>query len=124
LFLVSLIVLSLIAKTIGGAVRSSALGGVDRTLGLVFGLARGAALAVIVYIGASMAIPIDHWPAPVLESRSLPYIYSGAAWVTRLIPPEYQPTVPPPPPPSRQTALEGILKVSPSGRASDPPIRR
>ena len=62
LFLVSLIVFSLIAKTIGGAVRSSAIGGVDRTLGLVFGLARGAALAVAAYIVAAMVTPPDHWP--------------------------------------------------------------
>ena len=43
-FLISLIVLMLIARGIGGLVRRSALGGVDRTLGLLFGLARGAAV--------------------------------------------------------------------------------
>ena len=123
LFLVSLIVLSLIAKTIGGAVRSSAIGGIDRTLGLLFGLARGAALSVVVYIVACMAIPPDRWPEQVLESRSLPYIYTGALWVARQIPQEYRPEVPPPPP-TRQTAMDGILKTSPVGRAIDPPLRR
>jgi len=122
LFLVSLILLSLVAKAIGGAVRSSAVGGIDRTLGLVFGLARGAVLAIAVYIVACMAIPPDRWPAPVLESRSLPYIYSGAAWVVRHIPQEYRPQVPPPP--SRQTALERILNTSPTGRAIDSSLRR
>jgi membrane protein required for colicin V production len=123
LFLVSLIVLSLIAKTIGGAVRASVIGGIDRGLGLLFGLARGAALAVVVYIVACMAIPPDRWPEPVLESRSLPYIYTGALWIARQIPQEYRPEVPRPPP-SRQTAMDGILKASPMGRAIDPPIRR
>ena len=123
LFLVSLIVLSLIAKTIGGAVRSSAIGGIDRTLGLVFGLARGAALAIVVYIVACMAVPPDRWPEPVLESRSLPYIYTGAVWVARQVPPEYRPEVPPPPP-TRQTAMNGILRATPTGRATDPPLRR
>ena len=61
-FLVSLIVLSLIAAAIGSAVRASAIGGVDRTLGLVFGLARGAALAIVAYIFACMAVPPDRWP--------------------------------------------------------------
>jgi membrane protein required for colicin V production len=122
-FLVSLIVFSLIAKTIGGAVRSSAIGGIDRTLGLVFGLARGAALAIVVYIFACMAVPPDRWPAPVLESRSLPYIYTGAEWAARQIPQEYRPAVPPPPP-SRQAALGGILNATPAGRATDPPLRR
>lgn len=123
LFMVSLIVLSLIAKTIGGAVRSSAIGGIDRTLGLVFGLARGAVLAIAAYIVACLAIPPDRWPEPVLESRSLPYIYTGADWVARQIPQEYRPAILPPPP-ARQTALGGILNASPTGRAIDPPIRR
>ncbi len=123
LFLISLIVLSLIAKTIGGAVRSSAIGGIDRTLGLVFGLARGAVLAIAIYIVACMAIPPDRWPEPVLESRSLPFIYTGALWIARRIPQEYRPDVPQPPP-SRQTAMEGILKATPVGRATDPPMRR
>ena len=123
LFVISLIVFSLIAKTIGGLVRASAISGIDRSLGLLFGLARGVVLAIAVYIVACMAIPPDHWPPSVLESRSLPYIYTGAAWVARQMPPEYQPAVPPPPP-SRQTALNGILSASPTGRAIDPPLRR
>jgi len=122
-FLVSLIVLSVIAKAIGGAVRSSVISGVDRSLGLLFGLARGAVLAIAVYIVACLAIPPDRWPQPVLESRSLPYIYSGAQWAVRQIPQEYRPQVLPPPP-SRQTAFGGILKASPTGRAIDPPLSR
>jgi membrane protein required for colicin V production len=123
LFVISLIVFSLIAKTIGGLVRASAISGIDRSLGLLFGLARGVVLAIAIYIVACMAIPPDRWPPSVLESRSLPYIYTGAAWVARQMPTEYQPAVPPPPP-SRQTALNGILSASPTGRAIDPPLRR
>jgi membrane protein required for colicin V production len=122
LFVVSLIVLSLIAKTIGGAVRGSAISGIDRTLGLLFGLARGAVLAIAVYIVACMAVPPERWPPPVLESRSLPYIYQGAAWAARQLPPEYRPQVPAPP--SRQASLDSILNAFPTGRATDPPIRR
>ncbi len=119
-FLVALIILSIIAKAIGNAVRSSVISGIDRSLGLLFGFARGAVLAVAVYIVACLAIPPDRWPQPVLESRSLPYIYTGAEWVARQIPQEYRPQILPPPP-SRQTALGGLLKTSPIGRASDPP---
>ena len=55
--------------------------------------------------------PAGTLAAAVLESRSLPYIYTGAAWVARQIPLEYQPVVPPPPPPppsTRQTARNDI----------------
>jgi membrane protein required for colicin V production len=123
LFVVSLIVFSLIAKAIGGAVRSSVISGVDRSLGLLYGLARGAVLAMVAYFFACLAIPPERWPEPVLESRSLPYIYTGTVWAVRQIPQEYRPQVPPPPP-SRQTALGGILKTSPTGRAIDPPLSR
>ena len=123
LFLVSLIILSVVAKAIGGAVRSSVISGIDRSLGLLFGFARGAVLAVAAYILACLAIPPDRWPQPVLESRSLPYIYNGAVWAARQFPPDYRPTVLPPPP-SRQTALDGLLKASPIGRASDRPLSK
>src|SRR3954453_23735756 len=43
-FLVAVIILTLIAGSISRFVRRLALGGVDRTLGLLFGLARGAAV--------------------------------------------------------------------------------
>jgi membrane protein required for colicin V production len=124
LFLIALIIFSLIAKTIANAVRASAISGLDRTLGLVFGLARGAALAIAAYILACMAFPPEHWPPQVLEARSLPFIYSGAAWVARMMPPEYPLQVPPPPSPAgRQASMDEILKASPAGRAIDPPIR-
>ncbi len=123
-FIVSLILLSLIAKVVGGAVRSSAIGGVDRSLGMLFGLARGAGLAIVAYIVAGMAVPIDHWPAQVLESRALPFIYDGAVWVVRHIPPEYQPSISVHAPPGRQASSQGILSATPVGRAIDPPLRR
>ena len=46
-FIVVLLVLLLVSGWIGALVRRSVLGGLDRTLGLVFGLARGAALVVV-----------------------------------------------------------------------------
>jgi membrane protein required for colicin V production len=123
LFLLALIIFSLIAKTIGGAVRASAIGGIDRTLGLLFGLARGAVLAIVVYIVACMAVPPERWPEQVLDARSLPLIFKGAEWVAKQIPVEYRPKVEPLPA-SRQAALDGILNAPPTGRAIDPPIRR
>ena len=65
-------------RWISRLVRASALGGLDRTLGLVFGLARGAALVIIAYIVAGMVVPVDRWPEPVLQARSLPPVYRGA----------------------------------------------
>ncbi len=116
IFLVSLIILMLIARAIGRVVRGSPLGGVDRTLGLVFGLARGAALVVLAYIVAGMVVPLDHWPDPVLEARSLEPAYAGARWAVHQLPVDYRPRLYAPPA-GRQTTAEALLHATPQGRA-------
>ena len=68
-FLIVLIVLSIIAHVIGSVVRGSLLGGLDRSLGAVFGVARGAILVIAAYIVAGMVLPIDRWPPVVLAAR-------------------------------------------------------
>jgi membrane protein required for colicin V production len=115
-FLLVLIVLWLIAGTISNLVRESALGGLDRTLGLVFGLARGAVLLMAAYIGAGRAVAVDQWPPAVLDARSLPAIYRGAAWIAEQIPPPYRPEVAPPPE-GRRTSATSLLRANPAGRA-------
>ncbi len=115
-FLVVLVVLLLLVGWISRAVRGSALGGLDRTLGVVFGLARGAALLAIAYIVAGIGIAVEQWPAPVLEARSLPLVYRGAAWVRQQLPPGYQPAVSPPPA-GRTTTAADLLRATPAGRA-------
>ena len=123
LFLVVLIVLTLVARALGGAVRRSALGGLDRTLGLVYGLARGGALVVAAYIIAGVYEPPDQWPDPVLEARTLPSIYTGAVWVASKLPERYRPelTVPPA---GRPTNSAALLHANPVGRAGSPPPAR
>lgn len=122
-FVAVLIVLSIIAHRIGRGVRSSALGGVDRTLGLVFGLVRGAVLVVFAYIAAGLVLPVERWPEPVLFARFLPATYAGAAWATGLLPAEYRPKLQAPPA-GRQTTAEELLRASPQGRATSRPAGR
>ena len=90
-FIVAVVVLLMISHWVGALVRQSLLGGVDRSLGLLFGLARGAALAVVAYIAASWLIPMERWPEMVLQARSLPLTYQGAVWVTEQLPQPYRP---------------------------------
>lgn len=116
LFLGSLLVLMLLSRWIGAIVRASVLGGLDRTLGLVFGIARGAALVVVAYIAVGMVIPIDHWPDPVLKARALPLAYEGAAWLVAQLPPDSRPRLYPPPAGHTSTAEE-LLHAQPVGRA-------
>jgi membrane protein required for colicin V production len=116
-FMVALIVLALIARLIGRLVRGSALGGIDRSLGLLFGLARGAALVVIAYILGSMAVAVEQWPDPVLKARSLGMAYEGATWLARQMPEDYRPQVTPPPT-GREATADALMRAVPQGRAT------
>lgn len=119
IFLVTLIVLLLIARVIGRAVRDSPLGGLDRTLGLVFGLVRGAALVIIAYIGAGMVVPVDQWPEPVQQARLLWPAFVGARWTVQQLPSSYRPRLYPPPP-GRATTAQALLQPIPQGSAIGP----
>lgn len=122
LFIGSLLLLMVLSGWIGSIVRASVLGGFDRTLGLVFGLARGALLVVFAYIAAGMVIPIDQWPQVVQRARALPLAYAGASWVVSHLPPDARPRLYPPPV-ARETTAGELLRAQPLGRAVGPPPR-
>lgn len=119
IFLVSLIILLLIARVIGNAVNDSPLGGVDRTLGLAFGLLRGAALVIIAYIGAGLVVPVNQWPAPVQQARLLWPTYMGARWAAQQLPSNYRPRVYPPSG-GRDATAQALLQPVPEGSATGP----
>lgn len=94
-FLVVLVILKILIHWIAGKVQQSALGGVDRALGLVFGLARGAFVVVLAYIVGGLAMPAaDRWPEEVRQARSLPYAADGARWVVGQLPEDFRPRLP------------------------------
>ncbi|GAC1345229.1 MAG: hypothetical protein NVSMB18_24460 [Acetobacteraceae bacterium] len=115
-FLLVLIVASIIARGISNAVHGSMLSGLDRTLGLLFGLGRGALVLATAYIVAGLAVPVDQWPMPVLGARSLPVIYRGADWLRLQLPPQHRPVLTAPPP-GRPTSSADLLHANPIGRA-------
>jgi membrane protein required for colicin V production len=94
-FLVVLILLMVIVAWISNQVQGSVLGGLDRTLGILFGLARGAFLILLAYIVAGVFLPMtERWPEPVRQSRALPVVAEGAAWLVEQIPAEFRPKLP------------------------------
>lgn len=90
-FSVLLIGFLLIAAALGGLVRGSLFGGVDRLVGLGFGLLRGYMVLVAAYLVASALLPAADWPHSVLRSRSLPYVRQGAAVVAAWLPDRFRP---------------------------------
>lgn len=115
-FVPALIVLWLVARILSGRVQRSALGGLDRTMGLVFGLARGALIVCLAYILGGLVIPVEQWPRPLLEARSLPLAWQGAAWAALQLPPRLRPAVSPPPGAGALRAAD-LMHANPVGRA-------
>lgn len=119
-FLIVLGVLLLVIGWISRRVRGSVLGGLDRTLGLLFGFFRGGVLLAATYIAVGLAVKVDDWPPPVLEARSLPIIYAVALKIVDYVPPAYRPAVLPPPP-GRASRAEDLMRIPPAGRATEAP---
>lgn len=99
LFLGSLIVFSIISHMIARFVRGSALTAVDRSLGLLFGLVRGAILVSLAYM---LIFALD--PNILRGARTTPMMARGAEILRDLAPKELANDLPadlhlPPPPP-------------------------
>lgn len=97
-FLAVVVVLTFVVHAIAVRVEDSALGGLDRSLGALFGLARGAFLVVLAYILGGMVLPVaERWPEALREARALPYVVEGAQRLVVLLPDAYRPRVAVPP---------------------------
>lgn len=79
IFLVALVLLSLLTRAIAQQVRDSDLGVLDRSLGFVFGLARGAVLVCLLFIGVQFLLRPQQQPTWLRAARTMPLIESGAS---------------------------------------------
>ncbi len=87
LFLGTLFLVGVINFLISKLVESTGLTGTDRVLGMVFGTARGIAVAGVLVLGAGLTpLPQDPWWR---ESLLLPHLERLALWTTGFFPPEF-----------------------------------
>ncbi|MEM7442288.1 MAG: CvpA family protein [Pseudomonadota bacterium] len=86
IFIVSLVVFSTLAHFAARGVRTSALSAVDRSLGFLFGLVRGAILVCLAYLVLVYASEDGELPTWVEDARSRPFVEQGAAWLVGLVP--------------------------------------
>src|SRR5713101_7835497 len=75
LFVVSLIVLTIVTGRVARMVRTSALSSIDRTLGFIFGLARGAFLVCLAYLLLDVSVQPNDRPVWIREAKSAPYLH-------------------------------------------------
>ena len=89
IFIVTLILLSILAHMVAEAVHGSALNALDRSLGFLFGLARGALVVCVAYLLFLWLMPDpEEHPVWITEARSLPFVKMGSGMVLSLIPPD------------------------------------
>lgn len=88
--LIILIIMTIINAQITSRLRHSSLSGLDRILGLVFGVFRALLLIALIYIGASMLLSEKQVASLAKENVSLPYIQKIAGWMGRFVPESMQ----------------------------------
>lgn len=87
IFIGTLVILSIITKSISKGVKESALGALDRALGFLFGLLRGAIVASLVWIGYAWMTPPKEQPEWIFEARTMAMVIQGAEMLKALVPP-------------------------------------
>jgi len=86
-FLLTLVVCAAISHSLARHVRGSSFGALDRSLGLLFGVARGAVLVCFAYLLFTWAVPnLDDQPDIIKHARSRPLVASGAGMLRSILP--------------------------------------
>ncbi|MEE8143889.1 MAG: CvpA family protein [Kiloniellales bacterium] len=96
IFLVVLIALSILTRLASRRIRHSAFGALDRSLGLIFGLVRGAFLVAIGWLVFAWAFHEEDYPEWIAEARTLPLVQHGAKTLYDVLPEGLRPEDLPP----------------------------
>jgi membrane protein required for colicin V production len=87
IFLGVLLVLALVTRALSKQVQDSPLNALDRSLGVLFGLARGAFVVAVAFVVLSWMFPVaEKRPDWIREARALPLMEGGAQLVRSLVP--------------------------------------
>lgn len=94
-FLVALIIISFITIKIADFIIDSRIGALDRTLGFLFGAARGILLLVVAVAFWNWLVDAPHRPDWVNNAKSKPFLDSLAAKLEAMLPENIQKMIPP-----------------------------
>jgi membrane protein required for colicin V production len=90
LFVVILVVLSVFTDAVSKAVSGSGFRGVDRLLGLGFGIVVGCAVVSLGYLAYRYIVPPAEQPAWMTNARTFPAVKQGADLLDRYVPDEFR----------------------------------
>lgn len=89
-FVVILVVLSVFTDAVSKAVSGSGFRGVDRLLGLGFGIVIGCAVVSLGYLAYRYIVPPAEQPQWITAGRTFPAVQQGANLLDRYIPDEFK----------------------------------
>ncbi|MFK3688815.1 CvpA family protein [Agrobacterium tumefaciens] len=113
-FLVSLIVISFITSRIADFIIDSRIGALDRTLGFLFGAARGILLLVVAVAFWNWLVDVKTQPEWVTQAKSKPFLDGLVGKLEAVLPDDIEPQIrsrilgKPPEPTTAQTPAEDV----------------
>jgi membrane protein required for colicin V production len=92
-FFGTLIIVSIITVRISDKILDSRIGALDRTLGFLFGLARGLIIVVVAFIFFDWLVPAKSQPDMVRKARSRIVLQNTGEWLKSLLPEDPENTI-------------------------------
>lgn len=92
-FLGTLLIVSIITVRISDMILDSRIGALDRTLGFLFGLARGLIIVVVAFLFFDWLVPQKSQPSWVTEAKSRVVLASTGDWLKSMLPDDPESTI-------------------------------
>lgn len=92
-FLGTLLIVSVITVRVSDRVLDSRIGALDRTLGFLFGLARGLVIVVVAFIFFDWLVPTKSQPDTVRNAKSRVVLQGTGQWLMSLLPEDPENTI-------------------------------
>ncbi len=92
-FLVTLLVVSILTVRISDMVLDSRVGALDRTLGFLFGLARGLVIVVVAFLFFTWLVPDRSQPEWVKSAKSRVVLTGTGQWLMSMLPEDPETTI-------------------------------
>src|SRR5277367_536985 len=92
-FLVTLLIVSILTVRISDMVLDSRVGALDRTLGFLFGLARGLVIVVVAFMFFSWLVPDRSQPEWVRSAKSRVVLTGTGQWLMSMLPEDPENTI-------------------------------